>query len=300
MTSTVRRFASLALLLVAFLCACDLEIQEQELRWRYDAQKDELHVLFLHHDIGSREPRDGGEKIVDLLAGRREFMFLDWPIYCDLDDADKGEVNPLLASIRAKLRVESALIGTRADGTLHGAQRVVVREWSAFLRDANAEIAKQVLRDLDHPGTDPDNWLDEATLQLCRQRAEKSGRWLGFDARGLYFDLPASPRGLARFYGRLMQLNADTDDSQDRAIFMLFGTAVEAIEPIADGVRIRIGNPDEIGWSLRAERRDHVQNREQLRAALKGTGVALAPFDEQRAIDEWLGRHAPNPPQGAR
>jgi hypothetical protein len=291
---------TLLLLAACLLAACDLEVREQELRWRHDPETDELHVLFLHRDIGSPTPEKGASKLVELLEGRREFMLIDWPLYGDLDEEVTGEIPPLLASARSKVRVASASVGVSSDLELCGAQHFAIREWSAFLRDVNAAISAEVLTAFRAPNPDAFGWLDETTQKLWRERAELAGTWLGFDAQGLYFDLPAGPRGLALFLAMLLRESGQAEEPAERAIFDALGGMVDAFEPRVDGVRIRIGHADGAAWSLIAKRGEEVEKPARLRGAATQAGIVLAKWDEQRAVDAWLGRATPNKSQGAR
>lgn len=290
MTSTARRLASFALLFVALLCACDLEIQKQELRWRYDAAKDELHVLFLHHGVGSPKPKEGADWIVRLLEGRRTFMLVDWPLLVDLDDEDaKDDVPPLYASARAKVVVDRVQVGVGASGWIDGVQQVRIRQWRQFLRDLDAAFSALVLRDLARGASGSLSSADPATQQLWRARAESGGTWFGWDAEGLSFDLPATPRGLALFARELLCEVASADEDE-ATILSLYDSAVRALEPIENGLRIRIGSVVDGGWSLRAERSRPTEGLAELRGALGDAGITLALLDKQGAIDAW---HAP-------
>jgi hypothetical protein len=290
MNALARRLASLALLFAALLCACDLEIQQQTMRWRYDAAKDELHVLFLHHDIGSPKPAKSAETIVELLEGRREFMLLDWPMHVDLETDREKERAPLLVELDKRTTLVSARLGQAANGALLGSQHAVIRDWSGLLRWANGAMNDDVLssaRGAEGPGC-----LDAASHALWRARAERGGTWFGFDAAGFYCDFPVTPQGLARLLSELVHEAATADQAKDRAFIDQMLRCVTAFEPSADGVRMRIGKQNDTGWSVAVERAQGVTRRAELRAALKESGVALVRFDEQRAIDEWRGNAA--------
>jgi hypothetical protein len=279
----------LLLVLVALLAACDLEVREQRMEWRHVARSDELHVLFLHTDVGSEEPAKGAPKLLELVEGRREFMLVDWPLHADIDAPVEGAVPPLLAAARARFSIANVRIGVNTSGATCGSQHLVIRDWSGCLNEANAAISRRVLAECNDPRSSAFRWLDEPTQQLWRARAEQAGTWLAWDEQGLYFDLPASPRGLALLGAEWAKEAASTQDKgTNRAVIGCVVDAVERLEPLSSGVRIRIGHPTEDGWSVAAKRGGQVRRRDDLRVELARIGALLPPWDEAQARADWL------------
>ena len=116
MLQTLRRrpLAAALPLSLAFLSGCDVQFPEQEVRMQYDTEADTLDVLFIYKGVHtpetSAEALNDGKNVADrILAGRREFMLLDWPYLWDLDELAEVPLDQLLKDRREKYRRVAAL-----------------------------------------------------------------------------------------------------------------------------------------------------------------------------------------------
>ena len=115
MQRSVPLVARLVGLFALLLCGgCDVQFPQQEVRFRYDAETDTLDVLMIYRGVHTPNDTDKalakGVDVVDrILAGRREFMFIDWPFYFDWDDKeDDADAHPRALDVESRLELVRA------------------------------------------------------------------------------------------------------------------------------------------------------------------------------------------------
>jgi len=236
--SKLRR--SLCLVALLTVAACDLEFPEQEIRFRHDAQADRLEVLFIAKGLSAEKPapksiQEGVDVVQRLLAGRREFMALDWPWYVDFDglveEARELELRSVAGELprheRAELVEAGHLLGvadlvkvTRVglfedpEGRLCGYQLVRVDELSRFLDWLNGWISRQILANDASGEFEEDDDLDEVTVERWTTKARAGTPWVTFGDGALVVDVPLSEDLLSTYFAGVFEAILDPDQDE--------------------------------------------------------------------------------------
>ena len=242
-------FPRLLGLTVLLLCSgCDLEFPEQEVHIRYDAEADTLDMLILY--VGVRAENDsedavgkGRDRMNRVLAGRREFMFMDWPFYFDLDEEDMEEALPPEAWAAAE-RVQLV----RVEAFLDESQRLCVIQHfrmtgvTAVLADANRLLHEAALRALEAGEVGTAAWFlfDAAEEAEWRAFTEDATPWVSLEGGHLVLRVPATQGGAARALEEYSRVIAE-DGEGDRYMFPMLARNIAGLQ-VSDGtVELRLG-----------------------------------------------------------
>ncbi len=202
-----KRNISIAVLALVLLTSCDLEFPEQEIYFQHDEKADRLDVLLVYRGVTASSDSPGNVKkgvaaAKRFLAGRREFMILDWPFYWDLDAEDKDVPKWL------RQHVSLVRMGTFTDEheRLCAWQHLRLERVSDGFRLLNQAIVKGILEahkkgrlEKELSGFGPEaatTYLDQAVAGRPFMRLEK-GR--------LLVEVPAPRLGALRFLEKEMQ-----------------------------------------------------------------------------------------------
>ena len=248
-TLTSRLLTACAPLSLAFLAGCDIEFPEQEVRLKHDAEADTLDVLFIYQGVTT--PTDdaqalaSGTAVADrILAGRREFMLLDWPLLWDLDGlaAQEGQV---LAITRIIDRVSLLDVGafTDADDRLSAYQHFRMTDVSDTLAQANQLITGMVQLGLltGEIGSEM-SWMDAEERRAWGQFCASGTPWIALEDGQLVGRIPATEGGAAEMLQELLigAAEEDMDEGELDELSILLDNLTGL--QIADGmVELRIG-----------------------------------------------------------
>lgn len=290
-TTFLCRLLGLAVLL---LCSgCDLEFPEQEVRIRYDAEADTLDMLIVY--VGVRAENDsedavgkGRDRMNRVLGGRREFMFMDWPLYFDLDDPDKEEALPPEARAAAE-RVQLV----RVEAFLDEHQRLCVlqhfrmTEVSTALADANRLLHEAAKRALDAGkfggGVVP--WFDAAEEEVWLTFVKREASWVSLQGGHLVLRLPVTQQGAARAIEEYSRGIAETGDD-DRYMFPMLARNLARLQ-VSDGVaELRLGRIEGADTVFRTKVKNGPYGK-ALRELLVAEGLdftSALTLDEARAL----------------
>jgi hypothetical protein len=246
-----KRLLLLAALFLSLLtiAACDLEFPEQEIHFRHDAQADRLDVLFIAKGLSAEtlEPKSvqkGVNAVQRLLAGRREFMVIDWPWYVDYEDlvekARKLEVkmrsvaDELPDDKRAELVEARHLLGVAdlvkvtkvglyedPEGRLCGYQLAQIHELSRFLDWLNGLISRHILAEDAPRELANDRDLDEETVERWVAKARVGTPWVTFQDGAMVVDVPLSEDLLSTWLAEVFEEILDADE-EDRWMILVF------------------------------------------------------------------------------
>ena len=222
--------------------ACDLRVESQEVHVRHDAAVDSLEVLLIYCGVTTEtsdaEATDKGLKALRrLLEGRREFYFLNWPLYWDLDriseecreelgephldhpDSPEGRNRArndqcdnwaLMVMDRFEWIEQGVFVD---DGKLCGFQRFRIRQVSEVVEIANRAMHAQLI-EAEEGGDLESDVFDSATLGALVASAQRGEPWLSLDADGWSIDLPIARESLQSLWARAFRalLEADATD----------------------------------------------------------------------------------------
>jgi len=282
-TLTSRLLTACAPLSLAFLAGCDIEFPEQEVRLKHDAEADTLDVLFIYQGVTT--PRDdadalaAGTAVADrILAGRREFMLLDWPLLWDLDEmaAQDGQV---LAITRIIERVSLVEVGafTDADDRLSAFQHFRMTEVSDTLAQANQLITGMVqLGLLTGELSSEVSWMDDEELDAWAEFCTSGTPWIAIEDSQLIARIPATEAGAAAMLRELLLAAADANSADMGMSELSILLDNLAGLRIGDGMlELRVGTLDEDEAVLRLRRND-VEYQPSLLKHLRNRGLDLS------------------------
>ena len=212
MQAVLRKSLPLAGLALLVLPGCDVEFPEEEVRLRYDAASDTLDVLFIYSGVHTPEAteealKDGVAVADRILAGRREFMLLDWPYLWDLDEMAEDE-ETLLPYRRLIDRVSLLEVGAFLDNgeRLSAWQHFRMKEVTPSLKQANQALALFIqLGALTGDLQENLPWVDDEELELWTEDARMGVQWIRFEDGGLVVDVPMSELASVRALSMLTQ-----------------------------------------------------------------------------------------------
>jgi len=269
--SSLRRVAAPLALLVG-LAGCDLEFLEEEITLERNAASDTLDVTFDYRGVIAHDESDEAvEKAVAaarrILAGRREFMILDWPLHFDLDDGGPlADASPAVMRFVESVSVESVEPYVDARGRLSCRQRVRVREASGFFRLLNSAISSEVLEaEAEERLGAGAPWFDERSRALFVERAESGKPWVTLGRRGLEIDLPLTAPAAS---GALRELARDADIFKAALLSTLRYLKVDDERTVA-----RLGDVERGGAVRLSLRRDDLAYSPALAEALRAASL---------------------------
>ena len=214
MLQTLRRrpLAAALPLSLAFLSGCDVQFPEQEVRMQYDTEADTLDVLFIYKGVHtpetSAEALNDGKNVADrILAGRREFMLLDWPYLWDLDELAEDE-SQVMAVHRIIERVSLVEVGAFLDPQerLSSFQHFRMTEVADTLGQANQLLTGMVQLGLltgEIAGQVP--WMDDEEQDAWGEFCQSGTPWVAIEDNQIVVRVPATERGAAAMLRALMQ-----------------------------------------------------------------------------------------------
>lgn len=215
----LRAAASFCLACLAVLplssCLDRVRFAEQELQFRYDAEKDELDLLLLYR--GLQPPTDDAEgleraqhTIEGMLAGSRFVIVGDWFAAWDLDlivaaltelEAEPLD-DPTALALAVARDVEIRAVGLVRDPEhrLGLYQFVRVPKASRLVRAVNLEINRHILAEAAKPPKASDlQGFEAGTQARILEKARSGADWITFSGSRLELRAPAGPRDVADF-----------------------------------------------------------------------------------------------------
>lgn len=253
------------------LAGCDLEFPEQDIVLRRDEAADTLDLLLVYRGVSADDDSEqaiekGVAAAEKILAGRRQFMFLDWPFHFDLDDAEiAADASPDALRAVAGVSVERVGAFLDAKGRLSGFQQLRLREASAWIELVNGTVSRAVL-EAEAAGTLGDDapWLDARSRDLLVERARSGKPWVTLERNGIEIDVPVTAAAAS---GALRALSKENDVFSEALVSLCRYLKVDAERTIA-----RFGAPEPGGIVRFSLRRDDVTYSPALRDALAERG----------------------------
>ena len=191
------------------LTGCDLRFDRQEVMIRHSEELDQLEVLLIYHGVtaGSNGMPKALDSAAKLLAGREEFMVVDWPLYADISgwresceetlasSTEPEQITTARQQLELANHFEVTKVGIFLDDEerLCGYQHLRIDHVTTLIAALNEWIHDQV-RTMPEPD---DGYLEEPsfsrdTLALIRQKTEAGTPWLRLDKGVFHIDVPMS------------------------------------------------------------------------------------------------------------
>lgn len=204
--------ALFALLLVLPGC---LEVDGQDITFRYDEAADRIDVHFVHRGLfaegGSGSDRDPLAKAVrdlaEVRAGGEVVFWCNWPFTFDLT----REYPPPVQAMLAHVDVENGGLFTDPQGILCGHQFVRIREAKSFLKKLNTALDLWVQKELlsGTSGRGGAHQWDSDTKDFVREFRRAGQSFLVVEPGRLEFRLPLSSEDHAWFKNQIELLFLD-------------------------------------------------------------------------------------------
>ncbi len=278
-------FPALAAALVALAAGCDIEFPEQEILARLDSAADRLDLLFIYKGVTAHDDSEEavGKAVAAaerILAGRRQFMIVDWPLHFDLDREDCDVSSPLGRRVLGNFSVAQVGAFLDSDGRLSGYQLVRVKEAKLLFHAIDAFVNKAVLEaDADGDLGDDAEFLDDRSKALMVERAGSGGSWGRLSSSGLEISFPVTSAAAAGAIRSLRKMNDD-----DAAGAALLG-ALRRLDVGRESTLARFGESAGRGTARFSFRRDDVEYSPALYDALRERGsLDMGAFPKEEEV----------------
>lgn len=279
---------AIGLLAAAFSSCLAFQYEEQEVHVRHDVETDRLEIAIVYtgvygpaseytyerraDDLGAvaESDADRGDSasglegaarfVADVGAGRRYFLFYDWPFVIDLDStrfqdpvevAREETLRQALVAFGKGIRVDRSALFVDGEGELGIVQHWVVPELSSGLGVVNDLINSALLEhraaflsSSAEEGEVTFGDLSSATRLRWLERAEAGEAWIAATRGGFEVSLPLSSAEFARALGSIVG-----EVSSGGAADLLVPLAL-ALSEIThqDGILTARLLPSETGW----------------------------------------------------
>ena len=237
-----------------------VELTGQRITLRYDASRDELHLLIHYdgiHENMENNDREGKQQIPQFLKDG-DVMFFDWVGHVQMSEIRKVGENDTtppaeraLAAALAK-NVKAQPVGRYRDpeGKIGAAQLVVISSAKDVVAKANAAINERILQNQD-PSSAPKEW--RMTMARLLDGARQGRQWLSIEGHSLRFEVPVHPSEWTRIkfetIKKLCKDWAEYDRKEDKKheenlpFLIQLLTSTVSLQESPDGLVLRLGNP---------------------------------------------------------
>jgi hypothetical protein len=284
--------------------SCEIEFTEQEVRIRHDAAADQLHVLLIYKGLTAPEESENAVKkavqaMEKLLAGRRQFMVVNWPLHFDLDSSSEKLRNVVeewqaaseeqrdedglqhfqraqetLAVLRNFHVTEYGLMLDEEE-RLSGYQYLRIDRISALIAHLNESLRREILENFPDESDDD---LDLRTQRLMLQKAKERSDWIWLKDGVFGAEVPTSHDALAGLF-REFGKDLRKAEEKDLGFLQVLGTLLHNVQEFHiahERLTITLGNPETRLLKAKLEV-PSVEYRADLRKALQKLGIEPNP-----------------------